>query len=261
MLGSINETTSKGPAPKWGHRDGGAENSPSVRHSLLHHSVRKTDFITSMDHESEFINEMQYQPEIDNDTTQIKFNTTINSKVQARKEKMMKFERPVQILQVSSMFFKFLMVDLNQPNSKIWSEFRLYPDRTHDADKILYNDIKTWAFPTSNRVHIYCNLHMCLQKCPEIICNNGSKIKRLSKKRTKRQISMEKSTSNDTFRLESGYEVSKFLNVENERRQSELLIAVENDRNNGNNPKICLSEKNFFLLSFSSLLANLFNEK
>ncbi len=33
-----------------------------------------------------------------------------------------------------------------------------------------YNDIKAWAFPTSNEVNIFCNLHICVGKCANNSC-------------------------------------------------------------------------------------------
>ncbi|KFD46994.1 hypothetical protein M514_12124 [Trichuris suis] len=45
----------------------------------------------------------------------------------------------------------------------IWSEFdKVQLD--HD-EVVLYNKIKAWAFPTSNRLNILCNLHFCSGHC------------------------------------------------------------------------------------------------
>lgn len=57
------------------------------------------------------------------------------------------------------------------PGSNIWNNFRTAPLSDGGEDgKILYNDIKAWAFPTSSRVNIFCNLHLCPSTCPPAPC-------------------------------------------------------------------------------------------
>uniref|UniRef100_A0A915JG41 ZP domain-containing protein n=1 Tax=Romanomermis culicivorax TaxID=13658 RepID=A0A915JG41_ROMCU len=58
-----------------------------------------------------------------------------------------------------------------QTSNNIWNNFRTVIDaneNNNDSSRTLINEIKTWAFPTSNRVNIYCNLHICSP-----LCSNG----------------------------------------------------------------------------------------
>uniref|UniRef100_A0A5S6QDE2 ZP domain-containing protein n=1 Tax=Trichuris muris TaxID=70415 RepID=A0A5S6QDE2_TRIMR len=45
----------------------------------------------------------------------------------------------------------------------IWSEFSRV--QVAQDEVYLYNKIKAWAFPTSNKLNIFCNLHFCSGQC------------------------------------------------------------------------------------------------
>ena len=40
---------------------------------------------------------------------------------------------------------------------------------------MFWNDIRAWAFPTSSKVDIYCNLHVCPSECPFYQCRRLSR--------------------------------------------------------------------------------------
>ena len=41
--------------------------------------------------------------------------------------------------------------------------------------QVFWNDIRAWAFPTSSKVDIYCNLHVCPSACPFYQCRRLSR--------------------------------------------------------------------------------------
>ncbi|VDM94100.1 unnamed protein product [Onchocerca ochengi] len=49
----------------------------------------------------------------------------------------------------------------------VWNHFQ----RQEDGNSIIFrNQIKAWAFPTSNDVNIFCNLHTCRITCHRTSC-------------------------------------------------------------------------------------------
>ncbi|VDM38994.1 unnamed protein product [Toxocara canis] len=49
----------------------------------------------------------------------------------------------------------------------VWNQFERVEQ---SGDLIFRNKIKAWAFPTSNEVNIFCNLHICRGRCRQISC-------------------------------------------------------------------------------------------
>ncbi|MCP9260486.1 Shc-transforming protein 1 [Dirofilaria immitis] len=50
----------------------------------------------------------------------------------------------------------------------VWNHFQR---EEVGSDIIFRNQIKAWAFPTSNDVNVFCNLHTCRVTCQHISCN------------------------------------------------------------------------------------------
>ncbi|VDO46365.1 unnamed protein product [Brugia timori] len=50
----------------------------------------------------------------------------------------------------------------------VWNHFQR---QQHHNIIIFQNQIKAWAFPTSNDVNIFCNLHTCHITCHHMPCN------------------------------------------------------------------------------------------
>ncbi|VDN87297.1 unnamed protein product, partial [Brugia pahangi] len=50
----------------------------------------------------------------------------------------------------------------------VWNHFQR---QQHHNVIIFQNQIKAWAFPTSNDVNIFCNLHTCHITCHHVPCN------------------------------------------------------------------------------------------
>ncbi|KRX16273.1 hypothetical protein T07_8039 [Trichinella nelsoni] len=48
-------------------------------------------------------------------------------------------------------------------NKGVWSEFQTW--QVSNSEKVLFNKMKAWAFPTSNQISIYCNLQFCGTNC------------------------------------------------------------------------------------------------
>uniref|UniRef100_A0A914VNC4 ZP domain-containing protein n=1 Tax=Plectus sambesii TaxID=2011161 RepID=A0A914VNC4_9BILA len=46
-----------------------------------------------------------------------------------------------------------------QTTGNVWGSFK--SENSGAEGRVFYNDIKAWAFPTSNKVNILCNLHLC----------------------------------------------------------------------------------------------------
>ncbi|CAB3408289.1 unnamed protein product [Caenorhabditis bovis] len=46
-----------------------------------------------------------------------------------------------------------------QSSGEVWGDFSV---TKKNGKRIFYNHIKAWAFPTSNEVNIFCNLHVCV---------------------------------------------------------------------------------------------------
>ncbi|KAL1228058.1 hypothetical protein T4B_7714 [Trichinella pseudospiralis] len=55
-------------------------------------------------------------------------------------------------------------------NKGVWSEFQAW--QVSDSEKVLFNKMKAWAFPTSNQISIYCNLQFCGTNCT-YSCQDG----------------------------------------------------------------------------------------
>lgn len=55
-----------------------------------------------------------------------------------------------------------------QSTGNVWGNFRAIAT---GSGKVFYNDIRAWSFPTSNRVNIFCNLHVCASQCPPDSCS------------------------------------------------------------------------------------------
>ncbi|CAI5439209.1 unnamed protein product [Caenorhabditis angaria] len=53
-----------------------------------------------------------------------------------------------------------------QNTGQVWGDFQV---EKRDDKTIFYNHIKAWAFPTSNEVNIFCNLHVCVT-CSQSKC-------------------------------------------------------------------------------------------
>ncbi|KAF1769556.1 hypothetical protein GCK72_001373 [Caenorhabditis remanei] len=53
-----------------------------------------------------------------------------------------------------------------QTSGEVWGDFEV---SRRDGKTIFYNHIKAWAFPTSNEVNIFCNLHVCVT-CSQPSC-------------------------------------------------------------------------------------------
>lgn len=93
-----------------------------------------------------------------------------------------------------------------QPNNNIWNTFR--SSQLENGGRLLYNNIKTWAFPTSNRVNILCNLHVCASICSQTTClSTTSKAPRKWSIRNRRDFDTDNST---TIKIQSGYRVVAF---------------------------------------------------
>ncbi|VDM94887.1 unnamed protein product [Thelazia callipaeda] len=55
-----------------------------------------------------------------------------------------------------------------QDRSEVWNQF----ERQKQGDELIFkNQIKAWAFPTSNEVNIFCNLHTCRVACFHVSCS------------------------------------------------------------------------------------------
>lgn len=54
-----------------------------------------------------------------------------------------------------------------QTSGEVWGDFEV---ARRDGKTIFYNHIKAWAFPTSNEVNIFCNLHVCVT-CQQSTCH------------------------------------------------------------------------------------------
>uniref|UniRef100_A0A1I7UEM1 ZP domain-containing protein n=1 Tax=Caenorhabditis tropicalis TaxID=1561998 RepID=A0A1I7UEM1_9PELO len=53
-----------------------------------------------------------------------------------------------------------------QTSGEVWGDFEV---ARRNGKTIFYNHIKAWAFPTSNEVNIFCNLHVCVT-CSQSNC-------------------------------------------------------------------------------------------
>lgn len=53
-----------------------------------------------------------------------------------------------------------------QTSGEVWGDFEV---TRRNGKTIFYNHIKAWAFPTSNEVNIFCNLHVCVT-CTQAAC-------------------------------------------------------------------------------------------
>ncbi|KAK5971891.1 ZP domain-containing protein, partial [Trichostrongylus colubriformis] len=53
-----------------------------------------------------------------------------------------------------------------QRAGEVWGDFEVSRD---ERGTTFLNHIKAWAFPTSNEVNIFCNLHVCAE-CEQILC-------------------------------------------------------------------------------------------
>ncbi|PIC54814.1 hypothetical protein B9Z55_000391 [Caenorhabditis nigoni] len=53
-----------------------------------------------------------------------------------------------------------------QTSGEVWGDFEV---SRRNGKTIFYNHIKAWAFPTSNEVNIFCNLHVCVT-CSQPTC-------------------------------------------------------------------------------------------
>ncbi|VDM51619.1 unnamed protein product [Angiostrongylus costaricensis] len=51
---------------------------------------------------------------------------------------------------------------------QVWGDFEVLRD---DYGTTFLSHIKAWAFPTSNEVNIFCNLHLC-SDCTQAVCRN-----------------------------------------------------------------------------------------
>uniref|UniRef100_A0A915Q476 ZP domain-containing protein n=1 Tax=Setaria digitata TaxID=48799 RepID=A0A915Q476_9BILA len=71
----------------------------------------------------------------------------------------------------------------------VWNHFQ----RQQYGNSIIFrNRIKAWAFPTSNDVNIFCNLHMCHITCHHTPCNNG---------RQRRNVRMPNDVENNVIQI------------------------------------------------------------
>ncbi|CAI2308739.1 unnamed protein product [Caenorhabditis sp. 36 PRJEB53466] len=53
-----------------------------------------------------------------------------------------------------------------QTSGEVWGDFEV---TRKDGKTVFFNHIKAWAFPTSNEVNIFCNLHVCVT-CSQPSC-------------------------------------------------------------------------------------------
>ncbi|CAL2030136.1 unnamed protein product [Caenorhabditis brenneri] len=53
-----------------------------------------------------------------------------------------------------------------QTSGEVWGDFEV---ARRNGKTIFFNHIKAWAFPTSNEVNIFCNLHVCVT-CSQSTC-------------------------------------------------------------------------------------------
>ena len=66
-------------------------------------------------------------------------------------------------------------VSILKTTGNVWGQFQTI---NSGNGRVYYNRIKAWAFPTSNRVNIFCNLHMCAQTCPQYNCPASTRTRR-----------------------------------------------------------------------------------
>ncbi|RCN48150.1 hypothetical protein ANCCAN_05835, partial [Ancylostoma caninum] len=55
-----------------------------------------------------------------------------------------------------------------QRSGEVWGDFEVSRDQKGTT---FLNHIKAWAFPTSNEVNIFCNLHVCVD-CEQVSCRS-----------------------------------------------------------------------------------------
>lgn len=146
-----------------------------------------------------------------------------------------------------------------QPSNNIWNSFK--SSQSDNGGRILYNNIKTWAFPTSNRVNIFCNLHVCSPVCSATNCPLGSKSSRRSSIITRSRRDFNSDNSTTTIEIQSGYRVLPFRSGLNSRADDieavsskalnssnfNLISTTDDDLASTNNSerKICLSRTVF----------------
>ncbi|CAP25681.2 Protein CBG05129 [Caenorhabditis briggsae] len=72
----------------------------------------------------------------------------------------------VRVLDGASLDAKQLQRPLAVEDKVVWGDFEV---SRRNGKTIFYNHIKAWAFPTSNEVNIFCNLHVCVT-CSQPTC-------------------------------------------------------------------------------------------
>jgi hypothetical protein len=70
----------------------------------------------------------------------------------------------------------------NQTTNSVWSNFRR-DTQPGTNDIVFYATIKAWAFPTSHRVNLFCNMHTCTGTCPASQCRT-TRLRRVLDERT-----------------------------------------------------------------------------
>ncbi|CAI4231069.1 unnamed protein product [Auanema sp. JU1783] len=82
-----------------------------------------------------------------------------------------------------------------QKSGEVWGDFDVSRD---ESGTLFMNHIKAWAFPTSNEVNIFCNLHICAD-CEQSTCTHDRNRRYEHSVLSRRELSSERRLADDVM--------------------------------------------------------------